>query len=156
MNDENIALAIDVLEHVPARKFDIGVWANFKHEHEPEDKVSLHDRCGTAGCALGWIASDPRAMAQGLVLQVLAPFGSVRVYFRGREGEEAGAKFLGVSQAVAELLFLPHAYEYPEDVVKHRGVQPRNVIDRLELLRLVGEKRFLEMLDDDVAVPGLF
>jgi hypothetical protein len=132
------------------------VWARFKHEHGPEDKISLHDRCGTAGCALGWIASDPRAMAKGLALKPWVLGGGVTVEFRRWHGEDAGAKFLGVDAAVAELLFLPHTYEYPQDVDKRRGVQPRNVIDRLELLRLVGEKRFLEMLDDDVAVPGLF
>jgi hypothetical protein len=148
MNDDNIALSIEVLEGVPVRKFDLGVWARFKHEHEPQDKISLHDRCGTAGCALGWIASDPRAMAQGLALKAL-PWGSVAVYFRDTwEGELAGAKFLGVSEAVADLLFLPHAYIYPEDIAaparagRVAEVRPRNVIERLELLALVGEKRF--------------
>jgi hypothetical protein len=146
VNLENVLLAIDALQNVPTRKWDMNSWAEFNHDHESGERLTLRDRCGTAGCALGWIASDARAMAKGLVIESNGWFGTIAIRYRGETHEQAGAKFLGVSDEVATLLFMPSGYEMPED--RYRGVvRPQNVIDRLTLLAHLGERRFLEALE---------
>jgi hypothetical protein len=146
MNLDNVLLAIDVLQDVPTRKFSMQTWGDFKHTHDIGERLNLHDRCGTAGCALGWLASDPRAIRRGLYM-VSGYFGFATVRYREFEDEYAGAKFLGVDSLVGEVLFLPSEYKRDEPEDRTRGeVRPRNVIERLNLLAHLGEDRFLDAM----------
>lgn len=68
MNIERFKRAIGVLKKVPQHNFDMNVWGQIHCWEQKGNVVSLLPVCGTAGCAIGWIASDPWMQKQGLRL----------------------------------------------------------------------------------------
>lgn len=59
---ENCAKLADLLETVPAKQFDMSLWASFDPDSQPEAGHS----CGTVGCAMGWAAVSGQFQDQGL------------------------------------------------------------------------------------------
>lgn len=138
MNRERLTELHKLLLSIPEGKFNINFWARGKDGQgsftkEEAEAFSLED-CSTAACALGWAASHPPFMEQGLSLVTLHE--DERAYslcpgFEGVDCYEAGAEFFGISYRQSEILFDPLEYELGAEV------SPTEVAERVwELLEM--------------------
>jgi hypothetical protein len=106
--------------------------------------------CGTAACALGFASTIPEFERAGLKMKYRAlnidftdetdkdsygelgeeffPAADGQVYYRGAQGEMAGAKFFGLSNDEANSLFLPGHYP------SVGYISPEIVADRIDAL----------------------
>lgn len=130
----------EFLEGLPIGKFNLNTWCSISTEdeqlvdqlkakeevvyssYERGPQVAAKDiKCGSTACALGWAASIPEFMKQGLGLYVdgdrLNFSSSVdgEVVFITADGEKymnykAGEKFFGITYDEAEWLFSPDSY----------------------------------------------
>jgi curved DNA-binding protein CbpA len=145
---KRIEEAIEILNKVPKRKFDLCSWAEltekeWMHVGKKGLKTVAINGCGTSGCACGWIASDPRAIKRGLMLSAMPMFdddgksryGGIDVVFDHdghlSYGFEAAADYFDISFCTAEVLFDPYYYSKSDD--------PKLVAHRLQLLLVKGE-----------------
>lgn len=117
---KRLLLLADYLENLPRNvSFNMAVWGAHDASHEPDE----HNFCGTAACALGHATQIPQFKKAGLTAKwrELSNPVSLRiysdnaklpvkyamdVYFGEEEGEEAGAKFFGLSHSEANNIFL--------------------------------------------------
>ena len=108
---ERLLRLADLLDTVPVKHFDLGVWAR---SEKP---------CETAGCAVGWAASDPWFQQRGLRLS------EQQVVFAPRQVEhrsyEAAVRFFGVRFDDAWELFSPLAY------TSGNRTRPKTVANRI-------------------------
>jgi hypothetical protein len=141
MNRERLILLMDVLNNVPADHFNMNTWG-------------MHTVCGTAACALGWAALDPRMNEQGLVMFFVVP-GGYRRYTPSADVEPLGFVFTpGIAgsgtfaptvQLAAAMQFFDITYETAEELFTLRGYGkdvplPSDVINKIVDLLLRGER----------------
>lgn len=132
---DRMELLADVLQRVEAEDlpFDMSMWVSIVRR--PDGKL-LSDQeieewdCGTAACAGGWLARDPRAHALGLAL--VAGWPCIRGSWEN--GISALGKFLGCSSYVAIELFDRHSYHKPDSTVR-----AQDVLERVRALLARGE-----------------
>lgn len=160
MHMERIDRLESILRGVKAAKknFYMGAWIDYEH-----DATDDGETCGTACCAMGYLALDPIARSEGLHLDVTATFpgatygsrveehfvpesvidfnarvkGSLECdaypVYGGRTHMQAAAAYLNISDNAAYYLFDPQAY--PKNWGK---VAPDDVLERLEEVRSLG------------------
>lgn len=153
MNEHRLRLTIDVLHDVAQanKRFNMARWLGKRADER-------QDACGTAACAFGHAALDPRLQAEGLSLigelndtldvvpiRTIADFsawltcpnatGYADPCFDGETGFDAATAFYDITYDAADYLFDPTSY--PRDAV---GVTPEDVITRIErVIELGGE-----------------
>jgi hypothetical protein len=167
MKKARIALAISILENIPEGKFDLNFWAAV---HGELPKPQPH--CLSAGCALGWVASDPRAQKMGLYLSrndITVAESDVEDLSRLSEDVQnqptatpyyvppSGRGYADLGYGAAEGFFGFQGYEtaqylfsprYYDEELHH---DPSAVIERLALLYAMGENAFLDVAQDEAA-----
>lgn len=112
--------------------FDINVWGC-------ELKDDGEARCGTVACALGWLATTPKARAAGLInLGYTIQYNRENTY--PIYDEAAGAEYLDIPVEVARTLFFDTYYCPVESNVK-----PSHVIGKLEHLLKLGPEEYLNL-----------
>lgn len=115
-----LALTADVLDNVPPREFDLGVWRYTQDDNH---------YCGFVGCAIGHATADKRHNALGLSYSVhrRAPV------YNGRTGWHAVEAFYALPDFLAHNLFSRQSYPY------NSRPRPADVADRIRaLLNFVG------------------
>lgn len=142
MNNQRIERAIEILRKVPPHKFDLCTWVHFtKTEMRKMREGKLQPRingCGSVGCAMGWIASDKRCIADGLVIEV-NEYEAIPI-FENHDGFSAADAYFDFHRAnTSTYLFDSGCYEGRE----RKKTAP--VIARLETLLAAGEELFGEM-----------
>jgi|TARA_R110000744_G_scaffold30815_3_gene72744 hypothetical protein len=110
MNKDRLQLIHDIVKEVPDKKFDMDIWMNRKG-------------CATAGCAIGWAASDPRIIEQGLHLVENAHGSVFPVFENAKSGATTAgtihkhiAEFLDISVTDSLSLFDPEEYYQRHDL----------------------------------------
>lgn len=101
MNIERLQHLIQILENVPAEKFDLSKW-----------------KCGTTACAIGWACSDPSFNEQGLRMTHFSHLGEHTLYCpilrfgnRKEEGWDAVTQFFDITREQADYLFANWTYQ---------------------------------------------
>jgi hypothetical protein len=99
---ERVTRAIALLRWVHAEflPFDIADWFE-----EPEETLN----CGTAACAVGWMARDPWMQEQGLAIVDAEP---VYLGHTRSVGFYAVAAFFDIPHNLAQYVFTRYAYTY--------------------------------------------
>lgn len=152
MNRKRVQHAIRVLNSVEKRKhrqaaFSLYSWAEFSTDEilvaRTNKKPLRLNGCGYSGCAMGWIASSPKAIASGLRLTADPDtYGGfdVNIRYRGKTGNrfEAPAMYFGIGVDAAASLFSPTTYPYTE------RKNPKYVVRRLRELLKHGEGFIVE------------
>lgn len=144
MDYSRVDYAIHVLKTAPKpRKFNLNYWLRLNGEerlrYHNGDRVALNG-CGTTGCGIGWIASDPSVIKEGFYLQVADVVSNCIIpVYQDEDDLEAAAKYFDIDVTTAETLFYPSYYPPRE------RRDPKYVIQRMELLLAAGEDVFLEM-----------
>jgi hypothetical protein len=62
---ENIAVAYSIIGGIPAKHFDLDSFCSTSSATTAEDIVKS---CGSTGCTLGWLATHPHFVSQGIRL----------------------------------------------------------------------------------------
>ena len=163
MREVRVMRAIKLLQGLaPDQRFDMLAWGqgdlNETLAELTED--DLRNGCGTAACALGWIASTEAARAEGLRL-VIPKYGDSYLVeyrqFRTKEpltGIDAAWRYFGFEfEVTAQYLFLPTKYG-----LKISRITPAMVANRMQIILDIGEAAFLADKDvsgcrDVLAVP---
>jgi hypothetical protein len=65
VNYELLKEAYAIIDGIPKRRFNLNRIAVPKHKHDDGDKP-MRARCGSIGCAIGWLAMHPTFNAMGL------------------------------------------------------------------------------------------
>ena len=113
----------DILERfrpTNGKRFDMNTWGRHDGSHHPEQEKNF---CGTAACALGHAALDPKFRQAGLGVRweeepeydydvrpsratgKVASYGAT-IHFRDHTAEDAGAAFFGLALKEAYDLFM--------------------------------------------------
>lgn len=106
---------------VKPTKFYFGNWASTNGD--PDTKLDVNV-CGTTACALGWAGSMPEFRKRGLKLVWDKEWQEGEVWFTDSDGdraygEDAGAKFFGLTDKEAWYLFIPDTV-HEEDMPLNR------------------------------------
>ncbi|HKU53023.1 MAG TPA: hypothetical protein VJQ25_11180 [Nitrospira sp.] len=118
MNIERFKKAIEIVEKIPERNFDMTVFANTRENWESDRYGKLKPRCGTVGCALGWIASDDWMREQGYHLSLGEKGSNSDGFFiwrfspeyKGCSGFASAGEFFNISMEEVSYLFADGGY----------------------------------------------
>lgn len=113
--EKEIEAAIADGQVVLPRGFDLTSWYRRRARDNWKDHAGRS--CGTTACAFGEAAFIPEFRGLGLRRR------KGEIFYKGKNGEYAAAKFFGISESDADRLFLPSSYppdkRGPLDVVRH-------------------------------------
>jgi hypothetical protein len=117
MNRERLEHLKVVLSNVKPEKFDMSVW------------FTEHGTCGTAACAFGYAAMDPKFNVEGLTAAE-GWWGKIEPTYAGQGGFVAAMSFFDLNSEQATWLFSDGTYDAP----RNERITPQMVIDRIDTL----------------------
>ena len=130
MNVNRLNRLSEILSKVPEKSFDISKWTN---QTSIENEVD----CGTTACAVGWACFDKGFNEEGLHYTLGENSYDGREFleptFKSKKGWSAVEAFFGIESDIAFFLFDSDYYDNLHWYLD-RGVEPRDVINRIKIL----------------------